>query len=306
MNEGIASNVMEERSELLSSSLPSLTSVPIASNHLALSELVLGQLNLWTLVFILLLFELSLLAAMILPLPFAWRRSFIDFVAIPWQQSSRLRIVSKTVFAILGILFLDSLREMYFAMRSISSATEGFLSPGPDSQAQANLDLMASQRNAFLCGTTVFLFVLLHRFQSLIDKIAELESQLRIKPLLQVQAQPKPKQWQSKITGGNKLRGDWNTLGGKRERVNVDSLLEQSNNALNRKTGQSFKEETERDHVDHMEGKAKSPSENNERITSFVDDSKVSVESHFSDGESSCSTRRRTTILPSSHSEQAE
>jgi len=96
-----------------------------------------------------------------------------------WNSHPRFRIATNTWMSIITFLFMDALRQMY--MIHVASVIAG---PGTDplealanvgNQKEVEMTLYASQRNAYLCGFTVFLFTMLYRFQSMADKITELE-----------------------------------------------------------------------------------------------------------------------------------
>ena len=124
-----------------------------------------------------------------------------------YNRYPRFRIISKTVIGIIALLFVDSLREMY----SVHWVTQPPERLGIEKEAQINLDLVSSQRNAFLCGFSVFLFLLLYRFQSMVDKIVQLEK------VLATRDERIPKKFEPH------LRRDSN-LGGQRERVELEDF----------------------------------------------------------------------------------
>lgn len=86
--------------------------------------------------------------------------------------SIRFRIVSKTILVIISALFLDSIRRMYSVHLTIYQPD--ILKMGK--QTEMNTVLVASQRNAFLTGLSVFLFLVIYRFQAMSDQVNNLDS----------------------------------------------------------------------------------------------------------------------------------
>jgi len=131
----------------------------------------LNFLNLWTVVFGIMITESLLVTLLIIPLPVKLRRSMLQKWAAAWNCNQGIRVAIKTVVAIIGALFLDSLRRMYAAY-GISKAS--MLHP----DLLVTLEYMEAQRNAFVCGCTLFLFIVLDMFKAMTDEIGGLEKQL--------------------------------------------------------------------------------------------------------------------------------
>jgi len=142
-------------------------------------KFLLNNCNQWSFVFMTMAIELILCTVIITPLPISWRTRLLEKISWFWNSHPRFRIATNTWMSIITVLFLDALRQMY--MVHVASVIAG---PGTDplealanvgNQKDVEMTLYAAQRNAYLCGFTVFLFTMLYRFQSMADKITELE-----------------------------------------------------------------------------------------------------------------------------------
>ncbi|PRP82509.1 hypothetical protein PROFUN_10079 [Planoprotostelium fungivorum] len=135
---------------------------------------LLDYLNQWAVIFLILSFEVILCSLMVLPFPLTWRLKFSNGMSKLWNGFPRFRIVAKTLLVIVSALFLDSLRRMYTVHLSIYQPD--ILKMGR--QTEMNMMLVSAQRNAFLCGLSVFLFMVLYRFQSMADQLAFLQTRM--------------------------------------------------------------------------------------------------------------------------------
>jgi len=131
-------------------------------------------MNQWALIFLILSIEVILCSLMVLPFPINWRLKFSNGMAKLWNQFPRFRIVAKTVLVLVSGLFVDSLRRMYTIHLSIYEPS--ILKMGR--QTEMNMVLVAAQRNAFLTGLSVFLFLVLYRFQAMSDQVAFLQARM--------------------------------------------------------------------------------------------------------------------------------
>jgi len=135
---------------------------------------LLRQLNQWSLVFLLFLAEFSMCTFLIAPFPIALRTKAVEFLSNMWKNNPRVRIVTKTVMGVVFVFFLDALRQMYL-LHLIE------VEPGLESVemfGESNRSLLQAERNAFLCGCTLYMFFMLHRFHSMLDNIKQLEARL--------------------------------------------------------------------------------------------------------------------------------
>jgi len=135
---------------------------------------LLTQLNQWTIVFIFFLMELVICTLIIAPLPVSMRRRIVQGLSWLWNKQPRARVIMKTSLAVVGIFFLDAVRKMYVLYMAQLDPYIMNAARGPE----MDLSLFEAERNAFLCGCTLFLFFMLHRFQSMLTHIADLESRL--------------------------------------------------------------------------------------------------------------------------------
>jgi len=150
---------------------------------------VLDNLSQWTLVFVTMLLEIGICTFIILPFPFSWRRKFLELFARVWNQYPRFRIVTGTWMTLISFLFVDALRKMWVihvtTTPQIIETPSGISTVDLSSsnlvgnQKDIEVTLMVAERNAFLCGLTVFLWLILYRFQSMMDKLSNLEIQLQ-------------------------------------------------------------------------------------------------------------------------------
>jgi len=136
---------------------------------------LLDHANQWSLVFIILSFEILFCTLIVLPIPLNWRQTILLKTSNLWNRYPRLRIVMKTVMGIITILFVDASLTLYTVhVRSNTPAQPGTVLD----EKEINLTLFEAQRNAFLCGFSVFLFLMLYRFQSMADRITSLQEQI--------------------------------------------------------------------------------------------------------------------------------
>ncbi|PRP77835.1 hypothetical protein PROFUN_14154 [Planoprotostelium fungivorum] len=148
-------------------------SAPAAQDNF-IQTLLLEYANQWGLIFVCLSIEILIATFLVLPIPVKWRITVSQKMAVLWNQYPRFRIITKTLMSIVAALFFDSLRKMYVIHLSIYQPD--LLKVGRE--AEINKNLLVAQRNAYLCGFTVFIFMILYRFQSMADQVATLEAKL--------------------------------------------------------------------------------------------------------------------------------
>jgi len=112
--------------------------------------------------------EMVVCSAVILPLPLSWRKIFLQKLSNFWNRYPRARIVTKTCLGVVGLLFVDAMRSVYL----ISKIVDPVHPAKPD---ELNLRTFAAQRNAFLTGFTLFIFFMLNRFESMLADVILLE-----------------------------------------------------------------------------------------------------------------------------------
>jgi len=111
---------------------------------------------------------------LIAPFPIALRTAVIENLSNIWKTYPRARVVTKTLIGVVFVLFLDALRQMYLLhLIEVEPGLEAIEQIG-----ESNRSLLQAERNAFLCGCTLYLFFMLHRFHSMLDNIKQLEARL--------------------------------------------------------------------------------------------------------------------------------
>jgi len=133
---------------------------------------ILEHLNQWSFVFAIFAIEALLCTIVILPLPISWRKWMLEKLSHIWRKNPRVRIIIKVILGFVIGFFCDAARRMYL-IHWTTAAQQTF--QGKD----IDMTLFISQRNALLCGATVFLSFMLYRFQSMVEKITQLEEDLR-------------------------------------------------------------------------------------------------------------------------------
>eukprot|EP01113_Clastostelium_recurvatum_P025203 TRINITY_DN3031_c0_g1_i3.p1 TRINITY_DN3031_c0_g1~~TRINITY_DN3031_c0_g1_i3.p1 ORF type:complete len:180 (+),score=33.08 TRINITY_DN3031_c0_g1_i3:139-678(+) len=132
----------------------------------------------WAFVFSLLIFECLLCLTIILPIPFSYRRAFMMQLARIWNRFPRARIVSKAVMCLVFCLFLDSARAIYKVEQVKHDQPDINLKTITGQAPVLNIRLFASERNLFLTGFTLFLFIMLYRFMGMATQLMHLEESL--------------------------------------------------------------------------------------------------------------------------------
>jgi len=129
----------------------------------------------YTLVFMLLLAEMSIFLLLVLPLPFTWRKKLFQFISEN-PIIAKLQYGLKITFIFILILFIDSVNRVY---RVTTELSEGNPRTGTAAMGPERMEVQArkfySQRNMYLCGFTLFLSLILNRTYSLILDVLRLE-----------------------------------------------------------------------------------------------------------------------------------
>lgn len=132
----------------------------------------------YSLVFFLLVAEMSIFLLLVLPMPFTWRKKLFAFISTN-PLIAKLQYGMKITFISVLILFVDSVNRVYRVQRELSDAGQ----PGVRGQASDRMEVQArkfySQRNMYLCGFTLFLSLILNRTHSFILDILKLESTVK-------------------------------------------------------------------------------------------------------------------------------
>ncbi|POR32764.1 Uncharacterized protein TPAR_07038 [Tolypocladium paradoxum] len=135
----------------------------------------------YTLVFVLLMFEMALFMLLIVPLPFNVRRTIFTFISEnPFV--AKIQYWMKITFVFILILFIDSVNRVYRVQLELLAATEQ-TSKGAAVMGHERLEVQArkfySQRNMYLCGFTLFLSLILNRTYVMILEVMRLEDRVR-------------------------------------------------------------------------------------------------------------------------------
>jgi len=135
----------------------------------------------YSLVFLLLVAEMTLFMLLIVPLPFTWRLKLYTFISESvWV--AKLQYGLKITFIFILILFLDSVNRVYRVQIELVQATKDQNS-GAAILGSERMEVQArkfySQRNMYLCGFTLFLSLILNRTYMMILETLKLEAKVK-------------------------------------------------------------------------------------------------------------------------------
>lgn len=137
----------------------------------------------YTLVFVLLMFEMALFMLLIIPLPFGVKRKIFTFISES-PIVAKIQYWMKITFIFILILFIDSVNRVYRVQVELAAASEQTKhGSGAAVMGHERLEVQArkfySQRNMYLCGFTLFLSLILNRTYVMILEVMRLEDKLR-------------------------------------------------------------------------------------------------------------------------------
>lgn len=137
----------------------------------------------YSLVFLLLVAEMVIFMALIVPLPFTWRRKLFTFISES-PIIAKLQYGLKITFIFILILFIDSVNRVYRVQIELSSADDTGrggrnASLGGIERMEVQARKFYSQRNMYLCGFTLFLSLILNRTYVMILDVLRLEEELK-------------------------------------------------------------------------------------------------------------------------------
>lgn len=136
----------------------------------------------YSLVFLLLVTEMLIFCALIVPLPFTWRRKLFTFISES-PIIAKLQYGMKITFIFILILFVDSVNRVYRVQVELSSFggnnQQGQASLGGIERMEVQARKFYSQRNMYLCGFTLFLSLILNRTYVMILDVLRLEEELK-------------------------------------------------------------------------------------------------------------------------------
>lgn len=134
----------------------------------------------YSLVFALLVLEMFIFMALIVPLPFTWRRGLFNFISES-PIIAKLQYGMKITFIFILILFLDSVNRVYRVQIEISGASkqQQAATVVGSERMEVQARKFYSQRNMYLCGFTLFLSLILNRTYTMILDQLRLEEQVK-------------------------------------------------------------------------------------------------------------------------------
>ncbi|XP_022100718.1 B-cell receptor-associated protein 31-like [Acanthaster planci] len=126
----------------------------------------------WTFVAGFLYLEAAVLLLLLLPFikPYMWQKIFNSSILKTINSFSY--IYFNVFIAILGLLFVDAIRDV----RKYSSAYAEIDVSVPGAEVQLNMKLFRSQRNLYIAGFALFLWLVLRRVCTLISTEARLQA----------------------------------------------------------------------------------------------------------------------------------
>jgi len=126
----------------------------------------------WEVIFIVLLAEAFICLLLTMPLPTRFKRGILLGMSVIWRNPIT-RTISLVNFVILLALFVSSLMDTSHLSQEVMAG--GSSSMGTNSQSR----ILHAQRNAYLSGFTLFLMLILYRFQHMIGDLFKMEKQLQ-------------------------------------------------------------------------------------------------------------------------------
>ncbi|KAJ5641990.1 hypothetical protein N7490_005990 [Penicillium lividum] len=137
----------------------------------------------YSLVFMLLVFEMGVFLALIVPLPFTIKRKLFTFISES-PIIAKLQYGLKITFIFILILFLDSVNRVYRVQQELAAFSRDGLGVGAAHLGTDRMEVQArkfySQRNMYLCGFTLFLSLILNRTYTMILDVLRLEDRVKL------------------------------------------------------------------------------------------------------------------------------
>ncbi|KAI0009432.1 B-cell receptor-associated protein 31-like-domain-containing protein [Xylariaceae sp. FL0662B] len=135
----------------------------------------------YTLVFLLLVAEMSLFMLLIVPMPFTLKRKMFTFLSEN-PLIAKIQYGMKITFIFILILFIDSVNRVYRVQVELAQATDsnkGTAAVMGHERLEVQARKFYSQRNMYLCGFTLFLSLILNRTYTMILEVLRLEEKLK-------------------------------------------------------------------------------------------------------------------------------
>ncbi|KAJ5948092.1 hypothetical protein N7466_001107 [Penicillium verhagenii] len=137
----------------------------------------------YSLVFMLLVFEMGVFLALIVPLPFVIKRKLFTFISES-PIIAKLQYGLKITFIFILILFLDSVNRVYRVQQELAAFSRDGHGVGAAHLGTDRMEVQArkfySQRNMYLCGFTLFLSLILNRTYTMILDVLRLEDRVKL------------------------------------------------------------------------------------------------------------------------------
>lgn len=135
----------------------------------------------YSLVFLLLVAEMTLFVLLIVPLPYTWRLKLYTFISES-PIVAKAQYALKITFIFILILFIDSVNRVYRVQIELAAASEQ-AGTGRSVLGHDRMEVQArkfySQRNMYLCGFTLFLSLILNRTYIMILETLRLETKIK-------------------------------------------------------------------------------------------------------------------------------
>jgi len=137
----------------------------------------------YSLVFMLLVAEMSILMWLIVRLPYTMKRRLFTFISES-PLIAKLQYGMKITFIFILILFIDSVNRVYRVQVELSQASKqggvaGAAAIGGSERMEVQARKFYSQRNMYLCGFTLFLSLILNRTYVMILDVLRLEEKVK-------------------------------------------------------------------------------------------------------------------------------
>jgi len=134
----------------------------------------------YSLVFLLLVAEMTLFMLLIVPLPFTVRRKMFTFISES-PLIAKLQYGMKITFIFILILFIDSVNRVYRVQVELaeSNKQQGGAAVMGHERMEVQARKFYSQRNMYLCGFTLFLSLILNRTYTMILDVLRLEEKVK-------------------------------------------------------------------------------------------------------------------------------
>eukprot|EP01119_Soliformovum_irregulare_P017469 TRINITY_DN51_c0_g1_i1.p1 TRINITY_DN51_c0_g1~~TRINITY_DN51_c0_g1_i1.p1 ORF type:complete len:198 (-),score=39.01 TRINITY_DN51_c0_g1_i1:124-717(-) len=159
---------------------------------MSFTDFLFANLSPWTLIVLIMALEILMCTFIVLPLPLVIRRKGLEGFAYLWKSFPRFRVIAWCIMGVIFLLFCDSgfnLYRVHWAASVEPTRVQVIdpnnsqpnpepvqqISPSPYQNKAVNEQIYEAERNLFLCGMTMFMFMVILRFQTMADRMKELE-----------------------------------------------------------------------------------------------------------------------------------